>query len=92
MPQMNDLILRRQETRRHRRVLYACLGVVALLVVGSIGSLPGLIAIGAIGATALGLMGAQHLISRRLGETYVSPHPAGREAIGPASGLWDNVL
>ena len=92
MSEIDDLALPGRETWRHRRVLYACLGVIALLLAGLIGSLPGLIAMGAIGATAIGLMGAQHLISRQLGEAHASPYPAGREAIAPAPGVWENVL
>ena len=71
MPQVNDLILRGRETRRHRRVLYTCQATVALLLAGMIGSMPGMIAMAAIAAAALGLMLVQHVISRRLGTKSV---------------------
>ncbi len=66
MQYLGELTGRRGETRRYRRALYLCQGLVAVLLAGMF--LPGasMIATVSITGTALALMGAQHLISRRL--------------------------
>ena len=71
MTQLDDLTGRGRETRRYRRALYSCQGLVALLLAGSLMPSLAMAAMVAIGGTGLLLMGAQHLISRRLGDKSV---------------------
>lgn len=58
---------RRSETRRYRNVLFACQGMVALLLAGLFLPAAGMIATVSIAGTGLILMGVQHFLSRQLG-------------------------
>jgi diguanylate cyclase (GGDEF)-like protein len=71
MQHLDELAARGRETRRYRTVLYACQGMVALLLAALLLPAPGVIALVAIAASGLILISVQHVISRRLGAKSV---------------------